>query len=178
MAGPPDEPPTRRIDPVAPPPGTPHEREREVITEEPVGARAELLDELRSLKRTLAIVGVVAIAALGVALWALLSQEEEGDAQRGASNERVSQLEDRVDDVENDVEDAATKGSVSSIRQDQEELSEQVDQLSEDSSGGDDAQQAQESVEQLQQDVEELGQRLDDLEQQQQESGGDTQSPP
>ena len=177
MAGPPDEPPTRRIDPVPPPPGTP--REREIITEEPAGVREALLDELRSLKRTLAIVGVVAIAALGVALWALLSQEEEGDAQRGASNERVSQLEDRVDSLENDVEDAATKQSVSNVRQNQEELSEQVDQLAEDSSGGgDDAQQAQESVEQLQQDVEELGQRLDDVEQQQQQSGDDGQTPP
>jgi FtsZ-interacting cell division protein ZipA len=166
VAGPPDEPPTRRIDPVQPPSSP---REMEVVTEDPAGARAALLDELRSLKRTLAIVGIVAIAALGVALWALLSQEEEGDAQRGASNERVSQLEDRVDELEGDVENAASDESVSKVRQQQEDLTEQVEQLSEDGSGSDDAQQA---VEQVQQDVEELGQRLDDLEQQQQDSGG------
>jgi hypothetical protein len=141
----------------------------DVVTEEPAGARAALLDELRSLKRTLALIGVIAIAALGVALWALLDQQDSGGGDgQGASSERVSRLEDRVDTLENDVEDAATKDSVASVRQQQQDLNEQVDQLSEQSSGSD----AQESVDQLSQQVDELGQRVDDLEQAQQDSAG------
>jgi peptidoglycan hydrolase CwlO-like protein len=146
----------------------------DVVTEEPAGARAALLEELQSLKRTLALIGVIAIAALGVALWALLSQEDDsgGDAG-GASSERVSGLEDRVDTLEGDVEDAASDESVSRLRQQQEDLGEQVDQLSEQSSDSD----AQDSVEQLSQQVDELGQRVDDLERAQQDSGG-TENPP
>jgi hypothetical protein len=166
VAGPPDEPPTRRIEPV-PPPGSP--REMDVVSEEPAGARAALLDELRSLKRTLALVGVIAIVALGIALWALLDQQDDGESSgSGASSERVSRLEDRVDTLEGDVEDAASDDSVSRLRQQQEDLSEQVDQLDEQASGSD----AQESVDQLEQQVDELGQRVDDLEQQQQQDGG------
>jgi DNA repair exonuclease SbcCD ATPase subunit len=169
VAGPPDEPPTRRIEP-APPPGSP--REMEVVTEEPAGARAALLDELRSLKRTLALVGVIAIVALGVALWALLEQQDDGGDAQGASNERVSRLEDRVDTLEGDVEDAASDNSVSELRQQQEDLGEEVEQLSEQSSGSD----AEESVQQLEQQVEELGQRVDDLEQQP-DAGGEEPPP-
>ena len=145
----------------------------DVVTEEPAGARAALLDELRSVKRTLALVGVIAIVALGVALWALLEQQDDGGDAQGASNERVSRLEDRVDTLEGDVEDAASDNSVSELRQQQEDLSEQVEQLSEQSSGSD----AEESVQQLEQQVEELGQRVDDLEQQPDDGGG-TETPP
>jgi phage shock protein A len=170
VAGPPDEPPTRRIPPT-PPPGAP--REREVVTEAPAEPRTGLPEELRSLKRALVLVGVIAIAALGVALWALLeSQDDSGDGRSGASSERVSQLEDRVDELESDVEDAASDEAVSRLRDQQEELSTRVDELSEQSSGSD----AEESVGQLEQQVEELGQRVDDL-QQQVESGG-TQTGP
>jgi outer membrane murein-binding lipoprotein Lpp len=145
----------------------------EVVTEEPAGARAALLDELRSLKRALALVGVIAIAALGVALWALLDQQDSGDGTSGASSERVSRLEDRVDELEGDVEDAASDESVSRLRQEQEDLAEQVGQLSEQSSGSD----SQEAVDQLEQQVEDLGGRVDDLEQQQ-DAGGTETTPP
>jgi outer membrane murein-binding lipoprotein Lpp len=137
VAGPPDDQPTRRIPTTPPPPGPP--REPDVVTEGPAGARAALLDELRSLKRTLAFVGVLAIIALGVALWALLD-EQDGESGQGASSERVSRLEDRVDDLEGDVEDAASDNSVSNLRSDVDDLSGQVDELSEQSSDGGDVQ--------------------------------------
>jgi septal ring factor EnvC (AmiA/AmiB activator) len=146
----------------------------EVVTEEPAGARAALLDELRSLKRALALVGVIAIAALGVALWALLDQQDGGgDGTSGASSERVSRLEDRVDELEGDVEDAASDQSVSRLRQEQEDLAEEVSQLSEQSSGSD----AQDAVDQLEQQLEDLNGRVDDLEQQQ-DAGGTETTPP
>src|SRR5918992_117796 len=55
------------------------------------------------------LLAVVAVAALGLALWALLTQEEERDARGGASAERVSDLEDRVDDLESDAEQAPSR---------------------------------------------------------------------
>jgi hypothetical protein len=53
-----------------------------------------LEDSIASLRTGLMFVGVIAVAALGVAIYALL-----GDSSQGAvsSDARVSQLEDRVD---------------------------------------------------------------------------------
>jgi gas vesicle protein len=174
VAGPPDEPPTRRIDPTAPPPVA---REHEVVTEERDPERLALLDELGSLKRALALVGAIAIAALGVGLWALLAGDDGNDA-RGASRERVSDLEERVNELEGDVENAASDESVSELRQEQEQLGEQVGQLSDQAGGGDD--EARQAAEELGQSVEQLEQRVDAVEQQQEEqaaSGGGSDTP-
>jgi TolA-binding protein len=177
VAGPPEEPPTRRIDPVPPPTGV---HEREVVAEEPGTPRAAVLDELRSLKTATAIIGVISILALGAALWALLDGNEgDGRDATGASNERVSDLEQRVDRLENDVEDTASDKAVSELRQEVEQLDERVGQVSQragDNSGDEETQQA---IEELGQNVEQLDQRVDDVEQaqQQQPPPGDT-SPP
>jgi hypothetical protein len=75
----PDEP-TRRLPPTEPAQPI---REREVVTShelEPAWVQ-EVLDRLRSLRTAVALLGVVAVAALALALWALLMQEEEGDAR-------------------------------------------------------------------------------------------------
>ena len=179
MAGPPDEPPTRRIDPYPPPRGVAHERE--VVAEEPPLTRAVLLDELRSLKTATAIIGVVAILALGAALWALLDNGDQGGDARGASSERVSDLEERVDRLENEVDNAPSEKAVSELRQEQEDLSRRVDRLSQragDTSGDDQTRQA---IEELNQTVEQLDRRVDDVEraqQEQQQSGGASTSPP
>src|SRR5688500_16071991 len=108
MSQPPDpDEPTRRLPAVEPAEPV---REREVVTTtEPDPAWQEILGRLRSLRGWLALVGVLATAALGVGLWALLSQEEEGDAQQGASQQRVQTLEDRVDKLESETEDAASQ---------------------------------------------------------------------
>src|SRR5918994_2943954 len=82
----PDEP-TRRL-----PPARPAEplREREVVTStglDPTGTE-EILGRLRSLRTAVTMVAVLAVLALGPGVWALLTQEEEGDARQGASQER------------------------------------------------------------------------------------------
>jgi gas vesicle protein len=167
----PDEP-TRRL-----PPARPAEplREREVVTTEAdPGWEQAILDRLRSLRTGLALVGVLATAALGVGLWALLSQEEEGDARQGASRERVQTLEDRVDEVESDTEDAASENAVERLRDQQQELEERLSAVEEQSSDGGGAQDVQADVQQLSdaieqngQAIEQLDQRVGDLEQQQ-----------
>jgi len=176
VAGPPEEPPTRRIDPLPPPTGV---HEREVVTEDPGPERAAILDELRSLKTATAIIGVVSILALGAALWALLADNDNDNGRdaTGASNERVSDLEQRVDDLENRIDDRATKDSVSEVKQDVSDLEQKVNRAAQqagDNSGDEETQQA---VEELNQSVQQLDQRVDDVEQaqqQQQEQSGDT----
>jgi cell division protein FtsL len=174
----PDEP-TRRLPPTEPAQPI---REREVVTShelEPAWVQ-EVLDRLRSLRTAVALVGVVAVAALGLALWALLMQEEEGDARRGASAERVRDLEDRVDDLESQVRDAASDEAVDRLRDGQERLGERLRAV-EDQAGGP----SEGAIEDLQQDVTQLGdaveqnggtledleQRVDDLERQQNQTG-------
>ena len=154
------EPPTRRIppqQPQGPPPGG-QIRETEYATADPGFALQELTDRVRSLQTALALVGVLAAAALGVALWTLLSEDDGGDAS-GASSEQVAELEDRVERVEERVGDRATEGQLSEVQEDVEQLSQQVEEAAAEG-GGDDAQQA---VEDLSEDVQALSDRVDDL---------------
>lgn len=136
---------------------------REYVAAEP--AEHELLRRLKSLQAALALVGVLAAAALGVALYALLTDEDrtEGDGRRGASPTRVEQLEDRVDELEQDVEERATKSSVSQLRGEQEQLGEQLEQVA----GDNDGEAATQAVEELGADVQALQERVDELAQQQ-----------
>ena len=148
------EPPTRRIPP-EPPPGTVRETEYVADPE-----REELRDRIRSLRTALALTALLAIAALGVALYSVLAEDEEDGGRRGASPARVSSLDNRVDELENRIDDRATKNSVEQLEQRQEELEGQVEQAGEQ---GGDAEQLQQSVEQLSEDVQALDQRVDDL---------------
>ena len=167
----PDEP-TRRL-----PPSRPAEpiREREVVTSaelDPAWTQ-EILDRLGSLRTAVALLGVVSAAALGVGLWALLTQEEEGDARRGASQERVRELDDRVDALESETEDAASRDAVEQLRDQQRELEERLSAV-EDQSDGAAIDDVQADVRQLSADlaqagrsIQQLEQRVEDLEQQQ-----------
>src|SRR5688500_11085188 len=106
------EPPTRRIPPTAPPPApSPH-----VITEDERVAYAKLADRVGSLRAWLALATVLAIAALGLAAWALVTKEEEDDTQAGASRTSVERLDARVDELESQIDDRATQGAVSELR--------------------------------------------------------------
>lgn len=179
----PDEP-TRRLPPTAPPdvpPRAAYEREVAVTTEADLVWREEVLDRLNSLRNAMVLLGLVAVAALGIALWALLTQEEEGDARRGASVERVSDLEERVDELEQDVERASSRDAVSQLSENVEALDERVGALEErvEGSGASeqavedlqgDVQQVGDAVEQLGDAVEQLDQRVAALEQQQEAS--------
>ena len=168
MAGPPPEDPTRRLAPASPPPpppGTP--REYAYAEGDPETSRGALLDELRALKRWLAVVGVIALAGLGISLYTLLSEDEDGDG-RGASRTSVRQLDDRVDKVEDDVRERATKNSVSKLREEQDALDSRVDEVSEQAGEGPDA----DAVSDLRSQIEELEGRVEAAEQEAQDSGG------
>lgn len=164
-ADPPEEP-TRPLPRTTPAPARPiDERAVAVPVEDPY--RTELLlDRLRSLRTALVIIGVIAVGALGVALYAVLTKEEESDTQAGASRQQVANLTDRVDALESDVKDRATKDDVNQVADDVQALSNRVDKLakqtqSADSSGTD--KQARSSIDQLNTNVQTLSQNIKDL---------------
>ena len=66
-----------------------------------------LEDSMNSLRTGLMIVGVIAVAALGVAIYALMQDDDGGTGARdgAASDSRVSQLDDRVDRLSRQVQD-------------------------------------------------------------------------
>jgi hypothetical protein len=149
--------PTRRLPPTEPAQPI---REREVVTGhelEPAWVE-EVLDRLRSVRAAVALLGVVAVAALGVALWALVTQEEEGDARRGASSERVGDLEDRVDDLESEMRDAASGDAVDRLRDGQERLGERLRTVEDRADGASGA-----AIDDLQQDMTRLGDAIEDV---------------
>ena len=143
MAGPPPEDPTRRLTPASPPPVAPNEVA--YVEGDPVTSRAALLDDLRSLKRWLALVGVLSLAALGVSLYTLLSDREDGDG-RGASRATVRALDARVDELETDLRARATKNAVAELRDDQQALGERVDEVAKQAGQGADQDSVQQSV--------------------------------
>ena len=115
----------------------------------------EIRDRVRSLTRALVVVAVLTVAALGIALWALLADEDDDRrAQPGA----VRVLEERLDELEAEVERAPSRVQVS-IRDEQRSIDERLDGLEQDTS---------DAIEDVRQDVEELRERVDELEQQQQ----------
>ena len=149
------EPPTRRIPP-DPPRGTVRETEYVADPE-----REELRDRIRSLRTALVLTALLATAALGLGLYALLADDDEEDTgRRGASPARVSNLDDRVDELENRIDDRATKNSVEQLEDRQQELATQL----EEAGNTGDAEELQQSVQQLSSDVNALEQRVEEIE--------------
>ncbi len=74
-----------------------------------------LEDAIDALRTWLVVVGVVAVAALAVAVYALVSDDTSstggGSGAGLASDERVSQIETRVDRLSRQVQDLRTDGS-------------------------------------------------------------------
>ena len=165
-ADPPEEP-TRPLPPTTPPPARAVEREVAAPVEDPYLTEV-LLDRLRSLRAALVIVGLIAVAALGVALYSVLTKEEESDTGAGASRQQVADLADRVDALESDVKNRATKDDVNQIADDVQALSKRVDQIAKQaqsaaSSGTD--KQARSSIDQLNDNARTLSQSVKDLDQ-------------
>jgi predicted nuclease with TOPRIM domain len=158
----PDEP-TRRLPPTrhpdAPPPAT-YEREVAVTTGDDLVWREEIIDRLNSLRAAVVLLGILAVAALGVALWALLGEEEQGDGRRGASPDRVRDLEQRVQELEQDIERAPSRDAVSQLSDTVESLDERVGAIE-----GQDAGASEQAVEDLQGDVQQLGDAVEQLDQ-------------
>lgn len=156
----PDDP-TRRMPPVSAPP-----RRGTTVYVEPEEAlwRQEVLDRLRSQTTAITLVAVLAFAALGVGLWAVLSDAQRDD---GASSARVSRLEQRVDRVESALSGRDTAlQDVATLRERQQALEQRLRGLE---------QRVADPVEELdtmsqaitatQQAIEQLEERVDQLEQ-------------
>src|SRR4051795_13475969 len=88
--------------------------------------REQVRDRLRSLTTSVALLAVLAVAALGVAIWALLSNQDSGGTS-GASVSRVAALEDRVDALAAKVDNAASKDDLQQLNRRAGELAGKVD---------------------------------------------------
>jgi peptidoglycan hydrolase CwlO-like protein len=127
--------------------------------------RQEVRDRLKSLSTSVVLLAVLAVAALGVAIWALLSSQDSGDTQ-GVSVSRVSTLEDRVDELAADVKNAASKDDLQQLSKREQELADKVDELDKQATQtAGDLDTVSNDVDTLQQDVEDLQGRVDALEQ-------------
>lgn len=164
-------------DPLAPPPPgarPPRPGDTAYLPGEPVDAAwaARLEDEVRSLKRLAALLGLLAVAAIGIGLWALLSDDDS----KGASRERVARIDDRVDRLErrlgtaseesdtarleNELQEKAGKEDLQGIQDDVGDLRVSLDKLAA-------ADSQDEGVAKLEDRVDELAQQVDDLRRQQ-----------
>src|SRR5829696_1348180 len=162
--------PTRRLPPTGPVEPLPAERETVRTVIDPAWTQ-EILDRLRSLRTSLALVALLSLGALGVGLWALLTKEEESDARRGASQQLVQRLEDRVEALESETEDAPSQNAVARLRGQQQQLEERlktVEDRADDSAVEDvqaDVRQLAEVIDQMGEAIDQLDQRVSDLEQ-------------
>ena len=104
--------------------------------------------------------GIVSVAALGVAAYALVKAGDDGSQSRsGVSQSQLSDLENKVNDLE---DSSATDGSVSKLKSDVSDLSDQVHKLD---SANQDAVTSQD-FDALKQQVADLTQAVDDLQNQ------------
>jgi uncharacterized protein HemX len=134
--------------------------------------REEVRDRLRSLTTSVALLAVLAAAALGVAIWALLSSQDSGGTQ-AASVSRVRALEDRVDELAADLNNAPSKAALQQLNRREQELAGKVDALDKQATQtADDLDTVTTDVDTLKQDVDDLKTRVDALEQ------GGTAPPP
>ena len=103
---PPPDRPTERLQPTPPP--QPVYEERVVgPAVDPGVVLLRLEDAVASLRTGLMVVGVIAIAALGVAIYALVKEDEGAGGSRSglASDERVADLDDRIDRISRQVQE-------------------------------------------------------------------------
>lgn len=102
---PPDRPPDRPTERLQPSP--PVREERYAAPAADANALLRLEDAVNSLRTALMVVGVLAVAALGVAIYSLMQADDDGGGTRSglASESSVSELEDRVDRISRQVQD-------------------------------------------------------------------------
>ena len=97
---PPPDRPTQPLRPIRPEPPVVEERYVAPAGVDTTSMLLALEDAVGALRTWLAVVGLVAVAALGIGIYALM--QDDDDSTRGsrsglASDERVSRLDDRVD---------------------------------------------------------------------------------
>lgn len=156
------------------PPDRPTERlapsrtEHRVVEQAPVAdldALARLEDAIASLRTGVMIAGVIAVAALGVALYAIL-RDDGGTAGSGASQERVSRLDDRVDRLSSQLQDARSSARGAADVDDRvEALEKAVEDLAERP-----ASDPQQAIDELSGRIDEVAKNVEELEQQAQQA--------
>lgn len=164
------DPPDRPTRPLTPRP--PASRER--IAGAPVADAALidwLHDSVRSLRTALALVGLLAVTALGVAIYALLAADDSGAGGSTGNSGRIGELDDRVDRLSRQLQDVRAKGSGGADADEVKALKERLD----DTASASDLKSLGDTVTQLSSggatgtakdpsaEVAELGQRLDEL---------------
>lgn len=166
---PPPDRPTERLQPS--PPAPQYERvvePRGPVATDPTFLLTRLEDAISSLRTWLVLVGVLAAAALGLALYAVLSPDD-GTTRGAASSERVSRLDDRVDRLSRQVQElrSSSRGT-DALSGRVDALSRQIATLRSQGSSSTDTTRA----------IEDLNRRVDDLSRQVQRLGGQTQTTP
>ena len=168
---PPPDRPTERLQPAPPPP----QYERAVDPRAPMTTDATLLftrleDAISSLRTWLALVGVVAVAALGLALYAVL-RNDNGTTRGTASADRVTRLNDRVDRLSREVQQLrSASGATSALSRRVDALSRQIAGLRSQGANGS-------SPTDPTQAIQDLNKRVDDLSRQVQQLGQTQTSP-
>ena len=152
---PPPDRPTERLRP-SPPQQQPVYEERVATAGVDVNAiLLRLEDAIGSLRTGLMIVGVIAVAALGVSIYSLMQDDDDGGGSRSglATDSRVSDLEDRVDRISRQVQDLRSGDNAGGDEQEERvaALEETVKDLAERPSA--DPQEA----------IDELSSRIDDI---------------
>ena len=97
---PPPDRPTQPLRPIRPEPPVVEERYVAPAGVDTTSMLLALEDAVGALRTWLAVVGLVAVAALGIGIYALMQDDDDGTrgSRSGlASDERVSRLDDRVD---------------------------------------------------------------------------------
>lgn len=130
---PPTDRPTEPLRPLRPTP--PVVEERYVApSADPILVRLE--DAVASLRTWLAIVGLLAVVALGVGIYALVAKNDtssRGSRSELATDQRVSRVDDRVDRLKSQVQSLrsalASSSGASGAGADTAALSDRVDQL-------------------------------------------------
>lgn len=113
---PPPDRPTEQLRPTAPPPPPVYEERVVAPAVDPNVVLLRVEDAIGSLRTGLMVVGVIAVAALGVAIYALMKEDDSGGGSRSglASDSRVSQLDDRIDRISRQVQGLRSGGGASS----------------------------------------------------------------
>ena len=140
------------MDPGHPQPQPPrpllNEREIARAEAEELAWRELVLDQLRSLRTGMMVLGALALVALGIALWALLGDDSGSGQRGGVSAARVAALERQVEEIRSDIERTPSSAAIASLQARQQALEKQIATL----------------ADTVQQRDLELQQRLDDLE--------------
>jgi polyhydroxyalkanoate synthesis regulator phasin len=112
-------------------PAVPLAGERELARAEAdeLAWRELLHDQLRSLRTGLILLGVLAVAALGLGLWALLTAESVDQSRVAVQASRVRELERRVDAIQRTAARAPSAGDIAALSAQQRTLAQSVSQL-------------------------------------------------